>query len=57
MMVEIKDGGSLRSPLVHLMCANLEMIQPQVLLRLPCHDFFPVAILMLGVPLGMYFAT
>jgi hypothetical protein len=29
----------------------LEVIQPQVLLRLPCYDFFPVAILMLDVPL------
>src|SRR5271157_49773 len=53
LMIE-KDGGSLRSPLVHLRCANLEVIQPQVLLRLPCYDFFPVAILMLGVPLRTY---
>ena len=53
-MEEMKGGGRLPGPLDVLGTSYEEVIQPQVLLRLPCYDFFPVAILMLGVPLRTY---
>ena len=48
--MELNLGGQSAAPPARLRRAYVEVIQPQLPLRLPCYDFFLVAILMFDPP-------
>jgi len=48
--MEIKTGGQGAAPLPRLGRGCMEVIQPQLPLRLPCYDFFLIAALMFDLP-------
>ena len=49
-LLVVKIGGPLLAPPDILRMPYVEVIQPQLPLRLPCYDFFLVAILMFDPP-------
>jgi hypothetical protein len=48
--MEVEIGGALLPPPDILRMSYVEVIQPQLPLRLPCYDFFLVATLMFDPP-------